>query len=206
MHDEDISAVAISPHGRWVASGQCGSSHIRGFPAFVVVWDLSTTQPLLLLEGLTRRVNTLCFSPDSRFLMASSEDALLFVWDMTSGLPSAISGFRGGELVFSQRYPTPLEVCFWGSVDMTPSNNNQESGNILSHGGSLARGMSSKHRREDYYVIKGSNSNVCMKDLLLMPFIADYIPIYYPLPSYVYYVMFFFNYQFIVYVIYFFDG
>ena len=61
-HDMEVSALAVAPSGKYVASGQVGTKHFKGVAAPVFLWDVQTTRRLLVLRGLTVRVNILAFS------------------------------------------------------------------------------------------------------------------------------------------------
>ena len=70
--------VAISPDVRLLA---CGTR------SKVYVWDLvgGRNQEPLELEGHRARVNDVAFSPDGRFLVSSSEDHTIRVWQLPGG-------------------------------------------------------------------------------------------------------------------------
>ena len=53
-HDEDITAIAISSTGRYLASGQLGSTHVKGYPSPVILYDFASGQPLIPLQGITQ--------------------------------------------------------------------------------------------------------------------------------------------------------
>ena len=83
-HDRDISALALSPCGRFLASGQ--STHL-GFVATLVVWDLQTLTPLHKWPAHKGRVQSLSFSADSALLasVGGRDDMKLTIWDLRSG-------------------------------------------------------------------------------------------------------------------------
>ena len=85
-HDHDISALALSPCGRFLASGQ--STHM-GFTATVIAWDLSTMQALHKWPAHKGRVQSLSFSADSALLasIGGRDDMKLLVFDLASGQP-----------------------------------------------------------------------------------------------------------------------
>ena len=61
-HDMQVSALAVAPSGKYVASGQVGTKHFKGAAAPVFLWNVQTGLRLLVLRGLTVRVNILAFS------------------------------------------------------------------------------------------------------------------------------------------------
>ncbi len=96
-HDMPISALAVSPSGSFIASGQEGTVKYKGRAAPIYVWDSITGQKLVSLNGLTVRVNAISFSLDERFVCGCSEDCMLYVWDCSSG-----------EVVLSQSFKSPV--------------------------------------------------------------------------------------------------
>lgn len=104
-HDHVVSALDVSPCGTLVATGQVGSSSVRGAPAAVVVWsvDLSSSgsssssssnenwrdelnnKPLRELRGLFSQVLWVKFSPDARFLAAADVASNFVVWNVEAG-------------------------------------------------------------------------------------------------------------------------
>ena len=61
-HDNQVSAMAISPSGRNVATGQNGTKNFKGSAAPVFLWDTASSRRTLVLRGLTVCVNILAFS------------------------------------------------------------------------------------------------------------------------------------------------
>ena len=83
-HDHDVSALALSPCGRYLASGQ--QTHM-GFVATVVLWDLSSLSLLHKWPAHKGAVQSLSFSCDSQLLasVGGRDDMKLVVWDLSTG-------------------------------------------------------------------------------------------------------------------------
>ena len=68
-HTDAISCVAVSPNGRWVASGQ------YGLTPKIVVTDATTLKVVRVIDGFHRRsIDALAFSSDSTFLATAGGD------------------------------------------------------------------------------------------------------------------------------------
>lgn len=72
-HDMQVSALSVSQSGSYIASGQLGTKNFKGFAAPVFVWDTRTKRKLVVLRGLTQRVNILAFSTDEKLLCGCGE-------------------------------------------------------------------------------------------------------------------------------------
>ncbi|CAM9617784.1 unnamed protein product, partial [Discosporangium mesarthrocarpum] len=105
-HDMEISALAISRSGLLMATGQCGSVHVKGFPAPAIVWDYATKKSLFVLEGISEGICHLSFSPDQRFLLGCGLDCLVYVWDTSTG-----------EVISGKKFAKPATLAQWGVVD-----------------------------------------------------------------------------------------
>ncbi len=98
-HDADVSALDVSPSGRFVASGQVRSPNAPAGDALVVVWDFAGQRPIYNFFGINGEVMHLRFSPDEKFLAAAGVDMSLIVWDLATGeeVRRGMRGRKGGR-------------------------------------------------------------------------------------------------------------
>ena len=75
LHDDGLTALAVSPDGRTLVSG-CGYSDPT-----IRVWDAATGRLVRQLEGHTGWVCRLVFSRDGRQLLSSATDQTIRFWD-----------------------------------------------------------------------------------------------------------------------------
>ncbi|MFV1969216.1 MAG: WD40 repeat domain-containing protein, partial [Pirellulaceae bacterium] len=71
-----VSAVAVSPDGKWLAAA--GDDHL------IRIWDMATGRFLRRLEGHGDWVRTVAFSPDSLLLISAGNDRTVRFWDPSS--------------------------------------------------------------------------------------------------------------------------
>jgi len=93
-HTNDVSCVAVSKSGKYLASGQM--THM-GFKADVIVWDYEakTLYCRLILHKV--KVEALAFSPDGTYLasLGGQDDGSVVIWDVAKkeaicGAPAAV--------------------------------------------------------------------------------------------------------------------
>jgi WD40 repeat protein len=71
-HEDLVTAIAISPEGRYVASG--------GQDGMVKLWEISTGREAAALKGHVASVSALAFSPDGKKIATGSYDKTVAVW------------------------------------------------------------------------------------------------------------------------------
>lgn len=92
-HDAEIAALAFSPNGRKLASGDG--------QGVVIAWDLTSKHPdesYETLEGPTSGVYELSWTADGKWLVAGSGDKGIYLWRMDGddvGAPIVLEGHEG---------------------------------------------------------------------------------------------------------------
>jgi WD40 repeat protein/serine/threonine protein kinase len=92
--DGQLKSLALSPDGRWLASG--------GFHGKVNIWEFARQpgepaielQHLVELDAHQNLVSGVAFSPTGQYLATGSEDRLLHVWDIKRGKIAASKPLR----------------------------------------------------------------------------------------------------------------
>ena len=104
-----VEVAAVSPDGRYVASG---SDHI------VRVYDASSGQLIRSLAGHSGDVGALAFSPDSVLLASGSSDKTIKLWNVADGRLARTWSGHTDEVASLAFYPDGGEIVS-GSIDRT---------------------------------------------------------------------------------------
>ncbi|PNF16695.1 Cilia- and flagella-associated protein 52 [Cryptotermes secundus] len=83
-HTNVVSAIAVSPDGKYIASGQI--NHM-GFKALVILWSFETSQILSKYDIHKVRVESVTFTCDSKHLISlgGRDDSNIIVWNVEKG-------------------------------------------------------------------------------------------------------------------------
>ncbi|MBS1819349.1 MAG: WD40 repeat domain-containing protein [Acidobacteria bacterium] len=87
-HSCEVIALAVSPDGKWMASGSSiQTERSRALPedTRVFLWNLDTMSIARELHGQSAGTRCLAFSPDGAVVAAGSQDGIVTAWDVQSG-------------------------------------------------------------------------------------------------------------------------
>jgi len=87
-HDQDVTCVACSPDGRFLATG--------GIDCSVRVWDAALGKEVKLFAGHERRISHVAFNPSERQLASCDDGGRILLWNLDQdGDPVELLGHRG---------------------------------------------------------------------------------------------------------------
>src|SRR5262249_48932498 len=88
-HTDAVNAIAFSPDGKVLASGDCVGA--------IRLWDTATGKERAAFTHAGRRAWSLAFSPDGKTL-ASSSPSRVMLWEVRTGQPRAVIETGGQEV------------------------------------------------------------------------------------------------------------
>ncbi|GAA5850393.1 hypothetical protein JCM8547_001861 [Rhodosporidiobolus lusitaniae] len=107
----DVAALCarFNPHGTF-AGHYLAIGRLDGV---VAVLDFETRNIVRWLEGHVKQVTTVCWSPNSRYLLTASRDWNVIIWDLSAAAADTVEGERKHTV----RFDTPVT-----SADLHPRN------------------------------------------------------------------------------------
>lgn len=136
-HDGHITCIAVSPSGRYIASGQ------EGERSDIIVWDFETSNKLYSFEEHDYKIQSLSFSHDEKILVSIGcpDDGNLIVWDLSNGaiVAAAAKIAKGTNCVVNggfirdikRRDTNHYQICTGGRDGITLWNLDPYSGDLV---------------------------------------------------------------------------
>jgi WD40 repeat protein len=110
-----ISAMALSPDGKWLAAGGDIGDRAKGI-AFIRLYDFVSGRLAALLKGHENVVVGLAFSPDGQHLISGSCDFTAILWDVkTRRLEHRLTGH--GDDIYAVGFTPDSQHAVTGSFD-----------------------------------------------------------------------------------------
>jgi cytochrome c len=85
-HDGPVFGIAVSPDGKFAASGGADRS--------VLLWNLADGTFIRAFLGHEQPIWSLTFTPDSQHLLSAGADEVVRVWNLASGEEIGVNGQR----------------------------------------------------------------------------------------------------------------
>jgi WD40 repeat protein len=126
--------VAFSPDGTRLASALLGSDRT------VIVWDLGTRQPRVLMGHTSSKILGVAFSPDGARLASGALDGTLRIWDPADGRPLlTLRGHANGitSVAYSPDGSRLLSASKDGTVKVWDAHSDPESTTVVEAGSAV---------------------------------------------------------------------
>ena len=105
-----VTAIALSPNGKILASGSMNGS--------IQLWNIATGSKIRTLQGHSDRIESVAFSPDGKTLASGSNDETIKLWNVATG--TEIGSVQGSFFsVYSVTFSPNGKTLVSGSSDGT---------------------------------------------------------------------------------------
>jgi WD40 repeat protein/DNA-binding CsgD family transcriptional regulator len=129
-HEQRISAVAISADGRFILSGSCADAEAACTSGELILWDVQEQAEIRRMQGHSRGVTGIAFSPDGQTAISASADGTAILWSLPDG--EVLRRFEGHTTgINSVAFSPDGETFVSASDDMTLIQWNIQTGDII---------------------------------------------------------------------------
>ncbi len=106
------TSAALSPDGKWMATGSGGYDSNDNNQTSVRLWNLAAGD-VRLLGHHTSVVESLAFNPSSTLLASGGNEGTVFVWDVASGKKAASFASEAAKLSNGNTLVQGIRQLFW---------------------------------------------------------------------------------------------
>ncbi len=129
-HQQRISAVSVSPDGRFILSGSCADAAAACTTGELILWDVQEQAEIRRMQGHAGWVTSIVFSPDGQTVISASSDSTVILWALADG--EVLHRFEGHTAGINSLAISPDGATFVSaSDDMTLMQWNIETGEIV---------------------------------------------------------------------------
>ncbi len=129
-HQNRVSAVTISPDGRFILSGSCTDAEETCTTSELILWDAQHQVEIRRMQGIAGRVMSIVFGADSQTALSASSDGTVTMWSLMDG--KVLRRFEGHTAGINGLAISPDGKTFVSaSDDMTLIQWNIEMGSVI---------------------------------------------------------------------------
>ena len=85
--------ASFTPDSKHLAVGGGGGTLAKGYYGYVYFWTIDTGEKIQTIQGHSRYITSLAFSPDGKYLVTGSQDKTAILWDRSTD--KEIRTFKG---------------------------------------------------------------------------------------------------------------